>query len=104
MNELIIIENDIATLDVETSAKIAEFERQMKSIKEQEDELRQAILNEMEEKNIIKLETDDLVITYIAPTDRETFDSKAFKAEHQDLYDEYVKISTVKSSIRLKVK
>lgn len=104
MNELIIIENDIATLDVETSAKIAEFERQMKAIKEQEDELRQAILNEMEEKNIIKLETDDLVITYIAPTDRETFDSKTFKAEHQDLYDEYVKISTVKSSIRLKVK
>lgn len=102
--KLIVIENELATLDAETSAKIAEFERQMKVIKEQEDELRQAILNEMEEKNIIKLETDDLVITYVAPTDRETFNSKKFKADHQDLYDEYVTISPVKSSIRLKVK
>lgn len=102
--KLIIIENEIATLDVETSAKIAEFERQLKVIKEQEDELRQAILNEMEEKNIIKLETDDLVITYVAPTDRETLDSKSLKADMPEIYDEYVKISPVKSSIRIKVR
>lgn len=104
MNELIIIENDIATLDVETSAKIAEFEKQLKIIKEQEDELKQAILEEMENKNIIKIETDDLAITYVAPTDRETLDSKSLKADMPEIYDEYVKITPVKSSIRLKVK
>lgn len=102
--ELIKIENDIAILDLETSNKIAEFERQLKTIKEQEDLLKQAILNEMESKNIIKLETDNLTISYVAPTDRETFDSKTFKAEHQDLYDEYIRMSPVKSSIRIKVK
>lgn len=102
--ELIKIENDVAVLNAETSTKIAEFERQLKAIKEKEDELKQAILNEMEENNIIKLETDDLTITYIATSDRETFDSKSFKADHQDLYDEYVKMSPVKSSIRIKVK
>ena len=58
----------------------------------------------MEQNNIIKLETDELAITYVAPTDRESFDSKSFKADHQDLYDEYVKMSSVKSSVRLKVK
>lgn len=102
--ELIKVENDLTILDLEVSNKIAEFERQLKTIKEQEDELKKAILEEMEAKNIIKVESDDLMISYIAPTDRETFDSKSFKAEHQDLYDEYIKMTPVKSSIRIKVK
>ena len=58
----------------------------------------------MEKRNIIKLETDDLSINYIASTDRETFDSKTFRAEHEDLYNEYIKMTPVKSSIRIKVK
>lgn len=102
--ELIKIENEVAVLDVETSKKVAEFEKAIKSIKTQEDELKQNILKEMESKNIIKLETDDLVINYIAPAERETLDSKKLREEQPDLYDEYVKFSTVKSSIRLKVK
>ena len=102
--ELIKIENEVAVLDVETSKKIAEFEKAIKEIKEKEDELKQSILNEMESKRIIKLETDDLVISYVAPTERETLDTKKLREEQPDLYDEYVKFSTVKSSIRLKVK
>lgn len=102
--ELINIENNIALLNAETSKQIAEFEAAIKEMKEKEDELKQAILNEMEDKGIIKLETDDLMINYIASTDRETFDSKLFREEHADLYDEYVKITPVKSSIRIKVK
>lgn len=102
--ELIKVENEIAMLDSEVSSKIAEFEKQLKAIKEQEDILKQSILNEMESKGLIKVETDSLVITYIESSDRETFDSKSFKADHQDLYDEYVKMTPVKSSIRLKVK
>ena len=102
--ELIKIENEIAVLDGETSLKIAEFERAIKELKDKEDELKQSILNEMESKNIIKLETDDLMINYIAPSERETLDSKRLREEQPDLYDEYVKFSPVKSSIRLKVK
>lgn len=102
--ELIKVENGLSILDEEASKKIAEFERQIKEIKAKEDEFKQAILEEMEAKNIIKIDTDDLMISYVAPSDRETFDSKAFKEEHQDLYDEYVKMTPVKSSIRIKVK
>ena len=58
----------------------------------------------MEKKNLIKIETDDIAITYVAPTDRETFDSKTFRQNYSDLYDEYVKLSPVKSCIKIKVK
>lgn len=102
--ELIKKENGIDTLDNNVMGQLAEFETQIKELKAKEDEIKKAILKEMEDKNIIKLDTDVLTISYIAPTDRETFDSKAFKVEHQDLFDEFVKMTPVKSSIRIKVK
>ena len=102
--ELIKIENGLNILEEGISKKIADFERQAKAIKEQEDEIKKAILEEMESKGIIKIDTPEITISYIAPSDRETFDSKAFKEDHQDLYDEFVKMTPVKSSIRIKVK
>lgn len=102
--ELITIDGGTALIADETRAKIVEFETVIKKLKEQEDALKSAILAEMEAKNIVKIDAPDLSITYIAPTDRETFDSKAFRAEHGDLYDEYVRMTPVKSQIRLKVK
>lgn len=104
MNELITINEGTAILNPETASKIAEFEKAMKSIKDQEEALKTAILNEMEAKGIIKIDTADLLISYIAPTDRETFDSKALQKDDPDLYDAYVKMTPVKSSIRIKVR
>lgn len=102
--ELIKIENGISLLDIEASNKISEFEKQIKELKVQEDELKKNILNEMEEKGLLKLETDSLIISYVAPTEREIFDSKSFRESNPDLYDDYVNFSPVKSSIRIKVK
>ena len=104
MQELITLENDSYVLNSETSMQLAEFEKTMKELKEKEEEIRFRILTEMEQKNILSIESDDLTISYTAPTTRESFDSKRFKAEHQDLFDEYVNITPVKSSVRIKLK
>ena len=105
MNELIKIENGNSILDMAVSNKIAEFERQIKLIKEQEEALKEAIKAEMEAKGILKVEDEanGMTISYIAPSFRETFDSKKFKANNPDMYDEYVKLSPVKSSVRIKI-
>jgi len=102
--ELIKVDGGTALLDPQISAKIAEFERQAKQIKDQEEELKNAILKEMESKNILSIETDDLKITYVAPSYREKFDTGKFKVDHPETYDSYVKISPVKSSVRVKVR
>lgn len=104
MDKLIRVEQNTALLNPEASSKLAEFERMAKEIKAKQDELKQRILAEMEEHGILKIDTDELTITYVAPTSRETFDSKAFRKDNPDLYDEYVKISTVSASVRMKVK
>ena len=104
MDNLIKIEWGTPLLNPEASSKLAEFERMAKEIKAKQDELKQRILAEMEEHGILKIETDELTINYVAETSRETFDSKAFRKDNPDLYDEYVKISTVSASVRMKVK
>ena len=103
MKEIVVI-GDRGLLNPEISDKIAEFERNIKKLKEPEDLLKQSILEEMEAKGIVKIENDDLLISYVAPTDRETFDSKKLREDNPDLYDEYIKITKVKASIRIKVK
>lgn len=103
MADLIKFENGNSILDMAVSNQIAEFERAMKAIKEQEEALKETIKAEMEAKGILKIETDGMTISYIAPTTRETFDNRKFKADNPDMYDEYVKLSPVKSSIRIKL-
>lgn len=90
-------------LDEKIENELVLFERQVKTIKEQEEQLKQKILEEMESKGILQIKTDNLTISYVAPTIRETFDSKKFKEEHPKQYDKYIKTSDVKSSIRIKV-
>lgn len=103
MAELIKTENGMTILDVEAQRQIVAFELQMKAIKAKEDELRRRIIEEMEAKRIIKLESEDLSITYKAAYDREKFSAKRLRQDHPDIYDEYVTITTVKPSILIKV-
>lgn len=103
-DELITVSQGVALLDAQTAVRIAEFERKAKEIKEAEDALKKEILEEMEAKGIVKVETEEMTITYVAPTDRETFDSKRLRAENPSLYDEYINISPVKASVRVKLK
>lgn len=103
-SKLIKIENGTPTLSTAASVALATFERKAKEIKEKEDALKKAILKAMEDNNIVKVETDEITVTYIAKTDRETFQKKAFRKDNPDLYDDYVKITPVKPSIRIKIK
>ena len=104
MGNIINFENNTPLLVPEVAEKLAEFERMAKEVKAKQDELKQKILDEMEANNILKIDTEQLTITYVAPTTRETFNAKTFRIEYPELYDEYVSISPVKASIRMKVK
>ena len=101
--ELVKVENGYV-LDKATCDEIKEIEKLAKAIKEKQDKMKADLLKAMEENNIIKFESDDIVVSYIAGTQRESFDSKQLKADNPDLYDLYIKLSDVKPSVRVKVK
>lgn len=102
--ELIKIENGTFNLDLRTSIELRLIADKIKELKKRDEEIKKAILEEMENKNILKIDTDEISISYIASSDRETFDTKNFREKHSDLYDEFIKFTPVKSSIRVKVK
>lgn len=93
-----------AVLAHEAVDKIVEFERLLKEVKQKEDELKARILAEMEAYGVFSIESPEIKISYVAPTNREVFDSKAFRKDFEDLYDEYVVVTPVKASLRIKVK
>ena len=102
----IIKETDDGELVIakEACEVISNFERQMKAIKKEYDAYKQALLDSMETYGIKKIDTDDFVVSYVAPTERISLDSKKVEAEYPDVYQECLKVSDVKSSVRVKLR
>lgn len=100
MNQLIVNDN----LSPDIAIRLATFEQMVKSVKEQEEELKEAIKAEMEARGILKLETPEISIRYVEQTDVESFDKNLFKKENPDLYDEYITMKPRASYITIKVK
>ena len=101
MNDLQIIQKD-GTLTAEAVEAIKQYENIKKRVESEYNAFKTSLLQAMEEHGVLQIKADGLTVSYVAPTEKETFDSKSFRANNPDLYDEYVKMSPVKSSIRIK--
>ena len=97
-------ENGKLAIAKEACEIISMYEREMKTIKKEYDEYKKALLEAMENYGVKKIDTDDFVVSYVAPTERITLDSKKVEAEYPDVYRECMKISDVKSSVRVKLR
>lgn len=104
MKSMIKLENGEYGLVSDAINTIVEIEKQIKDLKALQDSYKENLLKEMEENNVLKVDTEELSISYVAPSTRETLDSKKLKEDLPDIYDLYVKFTDVKSSLRIKVK
>ena len=102
--ELIKIENGLEIATQQLIDEALEIKLLEEKLKAKKDNLTLALLEEMEKKDIKKIDTPDVVISYISESDREVFDSKKFREDYPEMYDEYVKFSKVKSSVRIRAK
>ena len=59
------------------------------------------VLQKMIDHNDKSFDTGKILITVVAPSTRETFDSKRFKNDHADLFEMYKKTSVTKESLKL---
>lgn len=84
--------------------QMMEFQEKTTILKEQQKEFREQLYQKMEENDIKKIDTGDLVITRVLPTERKSVDSTLLKKEEPDIYKKYLKVSKVKGSIRIKAK
>ena len=92
------------TFSKEVCEKIISLEKQAKEIKQQQDSMKNEILDAMQKYGVLKIDNEFLKIALVPEHDKENFDSKTFKEENPDVYDMYAKITKVKPSIRITVK
>ncbi|WP_314578589.1 lambda-exonuclease family protein [Enterococcus gilvus] len=106
-NEYYSIGNDVDKLVARVERfelQMIEFQEKAALLKEQQKGFREQLYQKMEENDIKKIDTGDLVITRVLPTTKKTVDSKTLKVEEPDIYKKYLKESKVKGSIRIKAK
>lgn len=80
---------------------LIEAKAQLKEIEHQEKELKDYLYEQMEENNIKKMSTPLLNVTRVLPSTSTRFDSKAFKEEHPDLHEQYLKENQRKGYVKI---
>ena len=58
----------------------------------------------MRTNSVKKYESEKIIITYVAPSERKSIDTTKLKAEQPDIYEAYLKLSPIKESIKIKIK
>lgn len=96
--------NAMARINKEIEKAVGAQMQKLETLKEQDTNMRQAILEAMEANDVDKFDGDLITITRVKATKRTTFDSKKFQEERPKTYAKYLKTGDVKPSIRLKIK
>lgn len=91
---------DALAVPVDVVTAIATLLRAEKAAKAMKEKLREL----MEQAGVSKWECPEFTATIGKPSETTTFDSKAFQADHPDLYEQYLKTTTRKGSFTQKLK
>ena len=83
---------------------IVEIKEQIKALEALEVELKSKIIEQMTGHGVKSIENDLVRITYVAPTTRQSLDSKALKAELPDVWNKYSKTSEVSETVKIDCK
>lgn len=73
------------------------------ALKIKQDELKEKIMKMMEDNKQKSVKTQFASYSYVAATTKKTFDTKLFKDTEPDHYEHYLKETTTKPSIRIKI-
>ena len=99
-----IMPSQNAELATNLIQQIALLEQESKRIEDVKSALKKEITAAMKERNIKKFENEDIRLTYVAPTVRQSVDSKKLKEKYNDIYEECLSEKPVGEGVRVTVK
>lgn len=99
--ELTFDENRTVAMAV---AEITAMKKALDSAKADYDAMTKRLKELMVAEGYKKIETETVSIIYKEPTTRETFDTKTFRKDMPNIYDDYAIIAPVSDSITIKLK
>ena len=89
----------------ELERRVVGLKAQLKELEAQQASQKEAVMEFMVANSLKKWEvSDNLTFTYVEPTTRKSLDSKRLQAEYPELYEDYLKESEVKASLRITIK
>lgn len=98
-------------LDTVSCEKILTIQQELKSLDDRkkeleksESELKEMLIQKMEETGVKSIDNDYFKITYVAPTTQERIDTARIKKELPEIAEQYVKTSAIKASVRITLK
>lgn len=102
----LVVENEIRDRFLQAEQKLAEIELLHKQAKSEVDELRAKMLELFEEQGITKWTSPSglIEVTYVAPCESVSVDSKKLKAEFPTAFSKCQKITSKKSYVRVSIK
>lgn len=83
---------------------IAQMKQALNEKEQLAKDLKQELYEKMTENNIKKMETPLLIVTRVLPSKSKRFNSKAFKQDHAELYEQYQTESKRSGYVKLTVK
>lgn len=85
----------------EVEDEVARLEIAVKAAEARQKELKAGLYQLMEKHGVDKWEGAKIKLTRVLPTTSTTFDSKALKADHPDIYEQYTKQTERAGSLRI---
>lgn len=96
--------NDLLVSLSATASAVAMLKAQLKEAEQMQKDVEAAILAEMEKEGLKTLEGEDVKVTYVAASTRESVDKARLEADLPEIYEKYKKVSNVAPSIRVTIK
>lgn len=101
---VLVVDNELQAKFEQAEQLLIQKEQEYKHAEATAKELREQLCKAFEEQGIKSWETDKLKVTYVAPVERISVDSKKLKQKYASAYIDCQKLTKVKASVRVAVK
>lgn len=104
--EIIAVDEETGELYVPQNVidHLTQIETAKKEFKAYEEGVRAELKSAMEKYGITKIDTDTILVNYVAEHERISVDSKLLQSAFPEVYQAVTKCSDVKASVKIKVK
>lgn len=100
--QLVESPGNVLQLNKDVIKEIQDLIKQEQEVKDKLKSLKENLKELMREKGVKQAKFDGLLMTYVLPTTKQTFDLEKFKKEHKDIdFSKYYKKSKTTDSIRI---
>lgn len=104
--EIIAVDEETGELYVPQNVidHLTQIETAKKEFKAYEEGVRAELKSAMEKYGVTKIDTDSILVNYVAEHERISVDSKLLQSAFPEVYQAVTKCSDVKASVKIKVK